>query len=1102
MLHLSNALRPHLVLAALLLGLSALAAGCSPSDANANPCGGTGSTAASPGDGCGPCGLDKLVCDERGDLVCDGETRCEIGELCQSDAECGDYVCHAGRCAPEGRSFVHAGSFEMGSPELERGRIEGEDLHEVAITRHFLADTTEVTQGEWQELMGYNPSFFTWCGESCPVESISWLESLAFANARSRAEGLEPCYDLSACTGEPGNRFSCPHESITIDLDCSGYRLPTESEWEYAYRAGTTTAYHNGDPTTRLTCDQPLLDDIAQFCGNCMTDQSPSYDCTKDGLRPHMPAACGPTTVASREPNAWGLFDGSGNVNEFVWDAEGPYPDFAIDPTGPEPNGRIGIRGSNFCGHQARLRAADRKFTTITYSDPVTGLRLVRSLRKADDDEFSLDSFRNNGCGGVSPLTPAPGSPCGPCNLDTFVCDGTDAVVCDGETTCDVGKSCQDDAECEGLTCNAGRCVPEGMAYLPADLFNMGSPGSELGRGSDEGLHPVALSRHVLLQTTEVTQARWEEVMGYNPSFFTDCGEDCPVENVTWLDALAFANALSEAENLPPCYDLSECTGTPGALFRCPLESLAIDLDCRGFRLPTEAEWEYAYRAGTSTAYYNGDPTDRTACEQPLLDAIANYCGNCSVDYEQTYDCSGEGSRPHMPSDCGTRPVGSFEPNAWGFYDMAGNVDEYVWDSPESYPTFALDPTGPTPDGHVGTRGSNFCGHQGVLRAADRNATTWARAVPFSGIRLARTWRRATEEEFDLDAICDNGCGGCVPLDAPPGTPCGPCGIDQFVCDGENATVCNGQTACTPGQVCASDNDCPGANCSNGHCAPPGFVYVPEGQFTMGSPSSESGRDSDETLHEVTLTRPFLIQATEVSQGQWRRLMGNNPSTFLLCGDDCPVESVTWLDALAYANALSESEGLETCYDLSECTGSPGNRLSCPVGSVSWRSDCSGWRLPTEAEWEYAYRAGTSTMYVTGDSTSSALCEQPLLEDIANYCGNCSVEYAGAFDCSGNGARPHMLPDCGTKPGGERQPNPWGIFDMAGNVSELVWDAFAPYPDQATDPTGGEHDGFNVVLRGSGFCGYSSLLRAASRGITSWPTSTPQMGFRVVRNLN
>ncbi|RDV37392.1 hypothetical protein DV096_12835 [Bradymonadaceae bacterium TMQ3] len=115
---------------------------------------------------------------------------------------------------------------------------------------------------------------------------------------------------------------------------------------------------------------------------------------------------------------------------------------------------------------------------------------------------------------------------------------------------------------------------------------------------------------------------------------------------------------------------------------------------------------------------------------------------------------------------------------------------------------------------------------------------------------------------------------------------------------------------------------------------------------------------------------------------------------------------------------------------------------------------------------------------------------------------NPSMFGTGAYDCSAEGARPHMLPNCGPKPTGERAPNPWGIFDMAGNVAELVWDAYGPYPDQAIDPLGAEHDGTASVVRGAGFCGHLARLRAADRVTTRWVTTRFDMGFRVVRNLN
>ena len=127
------------------------------------------------------------------------------------------------------------------------------------------------------------------------------------------------------------------------------------------------------------------------------------------------------------------------------------------------------------------------------------------------------------------------------------------------------------------------------------------------------------------------------------------------------------------------------------------------------------------------------------------------------------------------------------------------------------------------------------------------------------------------------------------------------------------------------------------------------FVLIPAGTFTMGSPSNEPSRWSYETQHQVTISRPFHMQTTVVTQGQWKRVMGSNPSHFNNCGDDCPVEQVSWDDVQEFIRKLNRQEGTDK------------------------------YRLPTEAEWEYAARAGTTTPFYTGNCLST---EQ------ANYNGN------------------------------------------------------------------------------------------------------------------
>ena len=510
-------------------------------------------------------------------------------------------------------AWIPPGTFRMGSPESEAGRQDDEGQHEVTISKGFWMGRYEVTQEEWEAVMGSNPAF-PGCSARCPVNQLSWLDIRAFLTKLNERE-----------RGREANEAG-PDSGYV-------YRLPTEAEWEYAARAGTTGAFYGE------------LDSIAWYVGN--------WGPRKNRLR----------EVGQKQANAWGLHDVLGNAREWTAFHYGEYPSGAVtDPNLDYGYWRV-IRGGGIYESPNYLRVANRREFGIEYSSAFLGLRLVK---------------------GPPPQLPPPLLP---------------------STVPVPGAFWTNTAGME-------------FAGVPAGTFQMGSPADEEGRFADEVQHEVTITKAFWMGKYEVTRREWEAVMGspfrpHKPGVeYDDCySPECPVHAATWDQAQGFIGKLNERES------------------------------GRGYvyRLPTEAEWEYAARAGTTGARY-GD-----LAEVALWFSAAEGLEWLEWYEDATSRRSGDPPAPPAPGPTPTlHPVGGKRANAWGLHDMLGNLWEWTADWYGEYPSGPVtDPMGPSSGRFRVIRGGTVSGPEWELRSAMRGPYYRPEGNPpvtnSAGIRLVRT---------------------------------------------------------------------------------------------------------------------------------------------------------------------------------------------------------------------------------------------------------------------------------------------------------------------------------------------------------------------------
>lgn len=362
------------------------------------------------------------------------------------------------------------------------------------------------------------------------------------------------------------------------------------------------------------------------------------------------------------------------------------------------------------------------------------------------DDPAALTEDSDEDCRdeGEAPAT-APAGDCDDTRADAF--PGAIEIAGDGvDQDCDDRELCVLDEDGDGvpegwppvssrdLTCaehagifepNTWDCAPDSGAsscpddgdwvLVPALLARLGSTAEDRFHSPlTEPFREVEFSHPFAMSATEVTQAQWLQVFPANPSEQFACG-DCPVERVNWFEAVAYANERSDMAGYEPCYELV-CDGTPGdALFSCSTVAF-VGFECEGYRLPSDAEWEHAARAGTRTQIYTGSVE-----MEPR--------SNVATDELQRIAVRGES----------TSVVGSLEPNAWGLYDMSGNVFEWTFDGfTDSAPGAGRDPVVPS-GANRSLRGGGFDSALGQLRSAARTFAPATSVNRNRGFRLVRS---------------------------------------------------------------------------------------------------------------------------------------------------------------------------------------------------------------------------------------------------------------------------------------------------------------------------------------------------------------------------
>ena len=610
---------------------------------------------------------------------------------------------------------IEPGTFVMGTSTNELVRTSFETQHEVTLTQAYYIAVFETTQRQYELIAGENPSGYK--GSARPVENVSY----DMLRGDNKGTSWPASYEV-----DETSFFGKLRAKTGLAFD-----LPTEAQWEYACRAGTTTALNSGkDLSDQRECEE--MAEVGRYGYN-----------RDDGKGGYTNAH---TTVGSYLPNAWGLYDMHGNVYEWCLDwFQNNLKDPATEPHGPSWRPYRAVRGGCWYNAADSCRSASREGGSDPSEYSRSGgfrVAIVQNAFFEPDDQIekefeyeialgtenTLPIFQTKFYGklkngeeklleemGKLEYDGASGIVAGvgkhkliwiPDADYTNVMDEVDlrveyedvteqATYLVFDTTSNKMRVSSDAPDTTDDKCRTDELW---LRRIEPGTFIMGSPEDEVGREKSEIQHQVTLTKAYYIGVFEVTQRQCDNIMGDNPSWYK--GDMRPVEYVSY-DILRGANKGSA---------WPKNNGVDERSFMGQLRKKAGNI----FDLPTEAQWEYACRAGTATALNSGkDLSNRFECQE--MSEVGRY----SRDY---FDGKG-GYAQHTK-------VGSYLPNAWGLYDMHGNVYEWCLDWFSSYKEDAIDPKGGERGEYRILRGGSFQDYAYCCRSAHRRDAFQSQGYP------------------------------------------------------------------------------------------------------------------------------------------------------------------------------------------------------------------------------------------------------------------------------------------------------------------------------------------------------------------------------------